>query len=122
MQRLIGRIARYEQRFRADGLLPEEGYVRSVEGWDIGRASQMARWGLGARYGTLEEAEGAVLRAGEVAGETYRSWAEFSAGYLLGRCLHFDEEEFGEWYDSSLATHLTLTGEPASPWLNIPWK
>ncbi|MFJ4775346.1 hypothetical protein [Streptomyces sp. NPDC088762] len=21
---------------------------------------------------------------------------------LLGRCLHFDEEEFGEWYDSSL--------------------
>ncbi|MFF3860554.1 DUF1266 domain-containing protein [Streptomyces sp. NPDC002209] len=122
VQRLIGRIARYEQRFRADGLLPEGGYVRSVEGWDIGRASQMARWGLGTRYGTLEEAERAVLRAGEAAGDTYRSWAEFSAGYLLGRCLHFDEEEFGEWYTSSLATHLTLTTEPSSPWLNIPWN
>ncbi|MFC9293124.1 DUF1266 domain-containing protein [Streptomyces sp. NPDC057011] len=121
VQRLIGRIARYEQRFRADGLLPAEGFVRSVEAWDIGRASQMARWGVGTRYGTLEDAERAVLRAGEAARGTYRSWEDFSAGYLLGRCLHFDEEEFGEWYDTSLATHLTLTTDPASPWLNIPW-
>ncbi|MGW0393147.1 DUF1266 domain-containing protein [Streptomyces sp. NPDC003042] len=122
VQRLIGRIARYEQRFRADGLLPEGGWVRSVEGWDHGRASQMARWGVGARYCTLEDTERAVLRAGEAARDTYRSWEEFSAGYALGRCLHFDEEEFGEWYASSLATHLTLTTDPASPWLNIPWR
>lgn len=122
VQRLIGRIARYEQRFRADGLLPEDGWVRSVEGWDHGRASQMARWGLATRYGTLDDAERGVLRAGEAARGTYRSWEEFSAGYSLGRCLHFDEEEFGDWYTSSLATHLTLTTDPASPWLNIPWK
>lgn len=122
VQRLIGRIARYEQRFRADGLLPEDGWVRSVEGWDHGRASQMARWGLGARYGTLEDAERGVLRAGEAARGTYRSWEEFSAGYSLGRCLHFDEEEFGDWYTGSLATHLTLTTDPAGPWLNIPWR
>ncbi|MEU4729958.1 DUF1266 domain-containing protein [Streptomyces sp. NPDC023588] len=121
VKRLIGRIARYEQRFRADGLLPEDGWVRSVEGWDIGRASQMARWGVGCRYGTLHEAEKAVLRAGEAAQRTYRSWAEFSAGYVLGRCLHFDEEEFGTWYTSALACHLTLTTDPASPWLNIPF-
>ncbi|MGW7317358.1 DUF1266 domain-containing protein [Streptomyces sp. NPDC054865] len=122
VQRLIGRIARYEQRFRADGLLPEGGWVRSVAGWDHGRASQMARWGLGARYCTVEDTERAVLRAGEAARGSYRSWEELSAGYLLGRCLHFDEEEFGEWYASSLATHLTLTTDPASPWLNIPWR
>ncbi|MFJ4775339.1 DUF1266 domain-containing protein [Streptomyces sp. NPDC088762] len=121
VQRLIGRIARYEQRFRADGLLAAEGWVRSVEAWDIGRASQMARWGVGTRYGTLEDAERAVLRASEAARRTYRSWEDFSAGYLLGRCLHFDEEEFAEWYDTSLATHLTLTTDPASPWRNIPW-
>lgn len=122
VQRLIGRIARYEQRFRADGLLADDGWVRSVEGWDYGRASQMARWGVGARYGSLADAERGVLRAGEAARGTYRSWEEFSAGYLLGRCLHFDEEEFGEWYDTSLATHLTLTGDPAGPWRNIPWR
>ncbi|MFE9930195.1 DUF1266 domain-containing protein [Streptomyces sp. NPDC005533] len=122
VKRLIGRIARYEQRFRADGLLPEDGWVRSVEAWDLGRASQMARWGIGCRYGTLHEAEKAVLRAGEAARETYRSWEEFSAGYVLGRCLHFDEEEFGTWYTSALAAHVELTTDPASPWLNIPWK
>ncbi|MEU8773220.1 DUF1266 domain-containing protein [Streptomyces sp. NPDC048606] len=122
VRRLIGRIARYEQRFRADGLLPEDGWVRSVEAWDIGRASQMARWGLGARYGDLEEAERGVLRAGEAARRTYRSWEEFSAGYALGRCLHFDEEAFGEWYTGALATHLTLTTDPAGPWRNIPWR
>ncbi|MFG2876041.1 DUF1266 domain-containing protein [Streptomyces sp. NPDC048337] len=121
VQRLIGRIARYEQRFRADGLLAPGGYVRSVDAWDLGRASQMARWGLGTRYGTLADAERAVLRAGEAARGAYRSWEDFSAGYALARCLHFDEEEFGEWYDTSLATHLTLTTDPASPWLNIPW-
>ncbi|MFD9356687.1 DUF1266 domain-containing protein [Streptomyces sp. NPDC060031] len=121
VQRLIGRIARYEQRFRADGLLAEGAWVRSVQGWDHGRASQMARWGLGTRYGTLEDAERAVLRAGEAARGVYRSWEEFSAGYLLARCLHFDEEEFGEWYETSLATHLALTTDPASPWRNIPW-
>ncbi|MEW2139161.1 DUF1266 domain-containing protein [Streptomyces sp. NPDC005409] len=121
VKRLIGRIARYEQRFRADGLLPEDGWVRSVEGWDIGRASQMARWGVGCRYGTLHEAEKAVQRAGEAAQRTYRSWAEFSAGYILGRCLHFDEEEFGTWYTGALACHLTLTTDPSSPWLNIPF-
>lgn len=122
VKRLIGRIARYEQRFRADGLLPEDGWVRSVEAWDLGRASQMARWGIGCRYGTLHEAEKAVLRAGEAARGTYRSWEEFSAGYVLGRCLHFDEEEFGTWYTGALAAHVTLTTDPASPWRNIPWK
>ncbi|MFD6974782.1 DUF1266 domain-containing protein [Streptomyces sp. NPDC059979] len=122
VKRLIGRIARYEQRFRADGLLPEDGWVRSVEGWDVGRASQMARWGIGCRYGTLHEAEKAVLRAGEAARQTYRSWAEFSAGYVLGRCLHFDEEEFGTWYTTALAAHVALTTDPASPWRNIPWN
>lgn len=93
-----------------------------MEGWDIGRASQMARWGVGCRYGTVAEAEKAVLRAGEAARDAYRSWAEFSAGYVLGRCLHFDEEEFGTWYTTALAAHLALTTDPASPWLNIPWN
>ncbi|MFF5206598.1 DUF1266 domain-containing protein [Streptosporangium sp. NPDC000396] len=121
-QRLIGRITRYEARFRADGLLAEGRFVRSVEAWDYGRASKMARWGLGARYCDLAEAEQAVLRAGRVSRINYRSWEEFSAAYILGRCLHFDEEEFGDWYGEMLNAHRILTTDPNSPWLNIPFK
>jgi hypothetical protein len=60
VQRLIGRITRYEARMRADGILAENRYVTSVEAWDLGRASKMARWGLGARFATLPETESAV--------------------------------------------------------------
>ncbi|WP_405921614.1 DUF1266 domain-containing protein [Streptomyces sp. NBC_00122] len=121
IQRVIGRIARYEQRFRADGLLAEGKYVRSVEAWDYGRASQMARWGLGARFGSLAETEDAVVRAGRVCKLAYRSWEDLSVGFVLGRCLHFDEEEFGHWYEEMVATHRALTTDPGSPWLNIAW-
>ncbi|MFD2357355.1 DUF1266 domain-containing protein [Nonomuraea ferruginea] len=47
---LAGKIMRYESRFRADGLLPPDGYVRTVAAWDLGRATMVARWGRGARY------------------------------------------------------------------------
>ncbi|MCO8307687.1 DUF1266 domain-containing protein [Streptomyces sp. RKCA744] len=121
VQRLIGRIARYEARFRADGLLAGNAFVRSVEAWDHGRASAMARWGLAARYCTLQEAEEAVIAAGRACRQNYRTWPEFSAAYILGRCLHFDEEEFGSWYQDMLTAHRILTTDPASPWLTIPW-
>src|SRR5690625_2655549 len=38
----------------------------------------------------------------------YTSWAEFSAGYILGRCLHFDDGEFGHWYTTPLEVHHTM--------------
>ncbi|WP_184573126.1 DUF1266 domain-containing protein [Streptomyces zagrosensis] len=120
--RLIGRITRYEARFRADGLLAAGKFVRSVEAWDYGRASGMARWGLGARYCTVQETEQAVLRAGRRCQANYRSWEDFSAAYILGRCLHFDEEEFGEWYEDMVIAHRLLMSDPGSPWLNVPWK
>ncbi|MEU6735413.1 DUF1266 domain-containing protein [Streptomyces physcomitrii] len=122
VQRLIGRITRYEARMRADGILAANRYVTSVEAWDLGRASKMARWGLGARFGTLEEAERAVVQAGRSAALAYRSWPDFSAGYILGRCLHFDEEEFGSWYEEMAEAHRILVTEEASPWRNIPFR
>ncbi|MFF6785616.1 DUF1266 domain-containing protein [Streptomyces sp. NPDC012510] len=122
VQRLIGRITRYEARMRADGILAENRYVTSVEAWDLGRASKMARWGLGARFGTVREAEAAVVEAGRKASLSYRSWQDFSAGYILGRCLHFDEEEFGDWYTDMADAHRILMSEPGSPWLNIPFR
>ncbi|MFD5792859.1 DUF1266 domain-containing protein [Streptomyces diastatochromogenes] len=122
VQRLIGRITRYEARMRADGVLDENRYVSSVDAWDLGRASKMARWGLGARFATLAEAESTVIQAGRTASHSYKSWQDFSAGYILGRCLHFDEEEFGDWYQDMVEAHRILMSDPGSPWLNIPFR
>jgi hypothetical protein len=121
LQSLIGRIMRYESRFRADGLLGEGEFTPSVLAWDYGRASKMARWGLGARFCEMWETEQALVRAGQEARTFYDSWEKFSAGYILGRCLHFDDEEFGGWYEDMLTAHRILTTDPASPWLNIPF-
>jgi hypothetical protein len=118
---LSGTIRRYEARFRADGLLPPDGRVESVYGYDFGRAVNMARWGLGAGYCDAEEAEKCVLAAGYRANQVYTSWGAFSAGYVLGRMLRFDEGEFGEWYERSLAGHRILAEDPDSPWRRMAW-
>ncbi|MFE5294805.1 DUF1266 domain-containing protein [Streptomyces sp. NPDC056632] len=108
VQRLIGRITRYEARFREDGLLAEGAYIHSVDAWDYGRASAMARWGVAARLCSVAEAESAVIRAGRLVQVNYRSWGDFSASFALGRCLQFDQEDFGDWYEKSLRTHRAL--------------
>ncbi|MEU8307116.1 DUF1266 domain-containing protein [Actinomadura sp. NPDC048955] len=114
-------VLRYEARFRADGLLPPDGRVESVFGYDFGRAVNMARWGLNAGYCDEEEAEKRVLTAGHRAHQVYGSWQEFSAGYVLGRMLRFDEGEFGEWYERSLTGHRVLAEDPGSPWRRMAW-
>ena len=122
VQHLVGRITRYEARFRADGILDENRFVSSVDAWNFGRASGMARWGLGSRYCSLQEAEAAVIEAGRAAARSYKSWQDFAAGYILGRCLHFDDEEFGEWYTDMVNLHRVLMSDPESPWLTVPFK
>ncbi|MEU8801960.1 DUF1266 domain-containing protein [Spirillospora sp. NPDC048819] len=114
-------IERYEVRFRADGLLKPDGVVESVYGYDFGRAVNMARWGLNAGYCDAEEAEKCVLTAGGRAHQVYSSWGAFSAGYILGRMLRFDEGEFGEWYERSLTGHRVLAEDPGSPWRRMAW-
>ncbi|MGW4436582.1 DUF1266 domain-containing protein [Streptomyces sp. NPDC004596] len=122
VQHLVGRITRYEARFRADGILDGNGYVGSVDAWNFGRASGMARWGLAARYCSLPEAESAVVEAGRAAARSYKSWQDFAAGYILGRCLHFDDEEFGKWYTDMVDVHRVLMSDPESPWLTVSFK
>ncbi len=121
LRALVGKVLRYEARFRADGLLPPDGSVRTVAAWDVGRASKMARWGRGARYATEAEMLTAIERASVAARAAYGSWEEFSAGYVLGRCLHFDDEEFGPWYTDVLEAHRALTTDPDSPWRTVPF-
>lgn len=122
---VIDLILRHEAQFRDDGLLPPGGYVTSVLGHDYGRAVNLARWGLGARYAAPYEAEQAVLRAGELCRERYPSWEAFSAGYALGHVLRTDAGDaaaFGYAYGSALAPHRILVGDPAGPWRNIPFQ
>ncbi|MEU3078478.1 DUF1266 domain-containing protein [Streptomyces laurentii] len=121
LHRTIDSVLAYETRFRTDGLLADDAIIRTVKAWDYGRASCMARWGVSTRLGTLQEAEAAVHRAGRLVHSTYNSWADFSASYALGRCLHFDEGKFGDYYEGVLQSHHLLMTDPTSPWLNIPW-
>ncbi|HEX2133615.1 MAG TPA: DUF1266 domain-containing protein [Actinophytocola sp.] len=118
---LVGVITRYEARFRADGILPPDGVVNSVLGYDFGRAVTLARRGHGARFCDRRTAEAVVLRAGEQCRRHYRSWADFSAGYALGRVLRFDQEQYGHMYVSVRGPHRLLMTEPSSPWCHLPF-
>ncbi|RSN68688.1 DUF1266 domain-containing protein [Actinomadura sp. WAC 06369] len=118
---MSGLVLRYEERFRADGLLGPDELVESVYGYDFGRAVNMARWGLGAGFCEADEAERCVLTAGRRAHQVYSSWESFSAGYVLGRMLRFDEGEFGQWYARSVVGHRILAEDPASPWRRMAW-
>ncbi|MFE7778781.1 DUF1266 domain-containing protein [Streptomyces sp. NPDC057445] len=122
MEELVRRIMRYEARFRADGLLPDDGRVVSAAAYDYGRAPSVARWGLAARHCTPHEAEQAIVHAGALSRSAYHSWEEFSAGYTLGRVLRFDEDEYGDYYQGALSSHRLLMENEGSPWRNIPWK
>ncbi|MGA5410434.1 DUF1266 domain-containing protein [Streptomyces lavendulocolor] len=122
MAELVRRILRYEARFRADGLLAEDGWVTTASAYDYGRAVNLARWGLSARYCDPQQAEQTIVHAGALAKAAYSSWEGFSAGYTLGRVLRFDGEEYGHLYEGALAAHRLLTDDEGSPWRNIPWR
>lgn len=114
-------ITRYESRFRTDGLLPPDGIVTSVFGYDFGRAVNLARWGFGGRFCDYGTAERIVLRAGELCRQHYSSWADLSAGYALGRVIRFDEEQYGHLYLSVLGPHRLLMSDASSPWWHVPF-
>lgn len=122
IEELVRRILRYEARFRADGLLPPDGRVRKTVAYDYGRAVNLARWGLSARFCAPPEAEQAIVHAGALARSAYGSWQEYSTGYALGRVLRFDGEEYGPFHEQNVAAHRVLTEHEGSPWRNIPWR
>jgi hypothetical protein len=115
-------ITRYEARLQADGILAPNGIVNSVFGYDFGRAVNMARWGFGGRLCDYRMAEQVILRAGELCRQHYSSWADFSAGYALGRVIRFDNEAFGHMYVSVRGPHHLLTTDRTSPWSHIPFS
>ncbi|OLF04642.1 hypothetical protein BLA60_39720 [Actinophytocola xinjiangensis] len=119
---LVGVITRYEARFRADGVLPPGGVVNSVLGYDYGRAVSLARRGHGGGFCDHTAAEAVVLAAGALCRRAYTSWADFSAGYALGRVIRFDREEYGHMYVSVRGPHRLLMTERSSPWVHLPFS
>ncbi|GAA3580409.1 DUF1266 domain-containing protein [Amycolatopsis ultiminotia] len=115
----VRRNVRYEQRLRADGVLPPDGAAGSTLGWDLGRAVELVRWGLAVGHCDALTAELLVLEAGSLARRYHESWAELSAGYVLGRVLALDDERFGEHYRTAVRVHHLLLEDPASPWSNL---
>ncbi|MEC4020370.1 DUF1266 domain-containing protein [Streptomyces sp. H27-D2] len=122
IEELVRRVVRYEARFRADALLPPDGRVGTTVAYDYGRAVNLARWGLGARFAHPQEAEQAIVHAGALSRAAYSSWEEFSAGYVLGRVLRFDGEEYGSYYADALEAHRLLLSDEGSPWRNLRWR
>ncbi|WP_406144808.1 DUF1266 domain-containing protein [Streptomyces sp. NBC_01012] len=122
IEELVRRIVRYEARFRADGLLSPDGRVTTTVAYDYGRAVNLARWGLSARYCVPHDAEQAIVYAGALSKSAYDSWEDFSAGYALGRVLRFDGEDYGAYYQDNVTAHRLLTESEGSPWRNIPWR
>lgn len=124
--RSVHHIALYEDKLRADGALAPDGRVDTLAAFDLGRAVNVVRLALGARYGDPYEAEQDVLRLGELARAAYTSWADFSLGYLMARIVHRAEDDGLEaaepTYRQSLAEHRILTQDPAGPYRTIPWS
>jgi hypothetical protein len=116
-------VVTYENRFRADGVLGPDERIDTLAAFDYGRAVNVVRLALGARFCDPHEAEQAILRIGELARQAYDSWSQFSLGYALTRLIYFDEDDpSGVKYQQSLAQHHILTQDPTSPYRNIPWS
>ncbi|WP_078971621.1 DUF1266 domain-containing protein [Streptomyces chattanoogensis] len=120
-QEAIARIRRYEERFRADGVLPPDGMVHTLAAWDFCRGITVIRVCVGARFCDTDFLTETVPEFGALCREAYGSWEDYSAAYSLARVLWGDDDEFGEVYRTTVRWHQLLTLDPDSPWRNIPF-
>ena len=93
--------------------------VPDVRAWDYGRAINLARWAAATKLCDMDEARDTARRAGRASAGLYRDWRELSAGYILGRLLHFGDVGRGEYYRSIRKVHRILVEDPASPWRTL---
>lgn len=114
-------VSAHLKAMRKDGIWEPDGATGApdVRAWDYGRAVNLARWAAATKLCDVDEARDTVRRAGELAAAAYRDWREFSAGYVLGRLLHFEDSERGTYYRSIRRVHRILTEDPASPWRTL---
>ncbi|MBR7829345.1 DUF1266 domain-containing protein [Actinospica sp. MGRD01-02] len=116
-----GAVARHLAALRSDGIWEAEAgdAPPDVRAWDYGRAVNLARWAAATKLCDMDEARETVQRAGQLAAAAYRDWREFSAGYILGRLLHFEDGDRSRYYRSIRRVHRILAEDPASPWRTL---
>lgn len=116
-----GAVARHLAALRSDGVWEAEAGDEppDVRAWDYGRAVNLARWAAATKLCDMDEARETVQRAGRLAAEGYRDWREFSAGYILGRLVHFADDDRSRYYRSIRRVHRILAEDPASPWRTL---
>jgi hypothetical protein len=114
-------VAAHLAAMRADGIWEADAAAAppDVRAWNYGRAVNLARWAAATKLCDMDEARETVERAGRLAAAACRDWREFSAGYILGRLLHFDDTGRATYYRSVRKVHRILTEDPASPWRTL---
>ncbi|MCL2221516.1 MAG: DUF1266 domain-containing protein [Oscillospiraceae bacterium] len=70
----------------------------TLAAWDYGRVAMLARYSVAAGFLEEEEVWGFMQIAAERASETYSSWREFTAAYILGRALAFGNSSWDLFY------------------------
>lgn len=112
-----------ESWMRRDGVLPAGGIVWTQAAWDLGRAVNMARWGMQCGFCDRPTAERIVLRAGQLCAGAYADWFQLSAAYLLGRVIKMGRQgDPQQCYAETLKTHQALFSSPVSPFRLLPYS
>lgn len=107
-----------QQLLRGRGLISADA-TPSILTWDLGRAINLCRWGYDAGFLEKPEALEIITACATMLKSSYQSWADLSAGYLLGFYVWSgDEEEL----DDLVEGHELLLSHEKSPWVTLPWK
>ncbi|MEU7206289.1 DUF1266 domain-containing protein [Streptomyces sp. NPDC045470] len=61
----------------------------------------------------MAETERVLLHPARLSRAAHISWTDLGLGFVLGRCLHFDEERFGRWFTETVGIYRTLMTNPA---------
>jgi Protein of unknown function (DUF1266) len=112
------------RRLKDDGIVKDNLYFLSelkidVLAWDYGRLINVCRWCYVAKFITEAEAWNLMFPAAQALQQTYSSWEEMSAAYLVGRYMWGGEDPH---YGSLNYWHKMLLEDPKSPWKTLDWN
>ena len=91
--------------------------IPTLAAWDYGRTAIIARYGYAAGYVEEDVAWAHLKIAADSAAQTYSSWREFTAAYILGRAL-----AFGNPSADTRDTLDFLLNHPESAFQNIAFR
>lgn len=109
----------FEEKLKlAKEYAPQLGF-KSLLGWDYCRYIALCRWGTLCGYMSQEEAWQRIMPAARLLQNSFPSWKDLGANYLMGRRFWRGDTKAQENFEKCYKTLLT---DPNSPWVKIPWK